>query len=134
MVMCDSFVRRGAGAMIRAHWQDRIEVALGLWLVASPFVLGLEGTQSAAWAAMIGGVAIVTFSVDAFYYPEFVEEWGGIATGLLLLASPWLLGYAPLRIATINAVACGAAVAVLSVSTLGELRRERRARAVRSRS
>ncbi|HLT25321.1 MAG TPA: SPW repeat protein [Zeimonas sp.] len=120
--------------MIRAHWQDRIEVALGLWLVASPFVLGLEGTQSAAWAAMIAGVAIVTFAVDAFYYPEIVEEWGSLATGLLLLVSPWLLGYAPVRIAMINAVVCGLAIAVLSFSEMSELRRERGARAPRSRS
>ncbi|MBW7925864.1 MAG: SPW repeat protein [Burkholderiaceae bacterium] len=120
--------------MIRAHWQDRIEVALGLWLVASPFVLGLETTQAAAWSAMVAGVAIVTFAVDAFYYPEIVEEWGNLAIGLLLLASPWLLGYAPVRIATINAVVCGVAIAALSFSTVGDIRRERRARALRGES
>jgi hypothetical protein len=117
--------------MIRAHWQDRIEVALGLWLVASPFVLGLETTQAAAWSAMIAGVAIVTFAVDAFYYPEIIEEWGNLVIGLLLLASPWLLGYAPVRMATINAVLCGVAIAALSFSTVGDIRRERRARALR---
>lgn len=118
--------------MIRAHWQDRIEVALGLWLVACPFVLGMEDAQSAAWAAMIAGVAIVTFAVDAFYYPEIVEEWGTVVTGLLLLASPWLLGYAPQRMAMINAVVCGVAAAALSFSEIGEIRRERRARGLRS--
>jgi len=117
--------------MIRAHWQDRIEVALGLWLVASPFVLALETTQAAAWSAMIAGVAIVTFAVDAFYYPEIVEEWGSLAVGVLLLASPWLLGYSPVLGATINAAVCGVAIAALSFSTVGDIRRERRARALR---
>lgn len=118
--------------MIRAHWQDRIEVVLGLWLVACPFVLGLEDTHSAAWAAMIAGVAIVTFAVDAFYYPEIVEEWGTVVTGVLLLASPWLLGYSPERIAMINAVVCGVAATALSFSEIGDIRRERRARGLRS--
>jgi hypothetical protein len=118
--------------MIRAHWQDRIEVALGLWLVASPFVLRLEDTHSAAWAAMIAGVAIVTFAVDAFYYPEIVEEWGTVVTGLLLIASPWLLGYSPERVATINAVVCGVVATALSFSEIGEIRRERRDRGLRS--
>lgn len=113
--------------MIRAHWQDRIEVALGLWLVASPFVLGMEH-HLAAWSAMLAGVAVVTLAVEAFYYPEIVEEWGNLAIGLLLLASPWLLGYSPVRIAMINAAVCGAAIAALSFSTVGDIRRERRER------
>lgn len=118
--------------MIRGHWQDRIEVALGLWLVASPFVLRLEGTQPAAWAAVIAGVALVTFAVDLFYYPEIVEEWGTLVTGLLLLASPWLLGYAHVRPAMINAVVLGVAAMVLAFSEMGDIRRERRARGLRS--
>lgn len=112
--------------MIRAHWQDRIEVALGLWLVASPFVLGLQGAPAAGWAAMLAGVAVVTLAVDAFYYPEIVEEWGNLAVGLALGASPWLFGYDAVRIAMINAVVCGIAIAALSFSTVGEIRRELR--------
>lgn len=116
--------------MIRAHWQDRIEVALGLWLVASPFLLGLQRTPTAAWAAMLAGVAVVTLAVDAFYYPEIVEEWGNLAVGLALGASPWLLGYETNRPAIINALVCGIAIAILSFSTVGEIRRElRRSRA-----
>ena len=114
--------------MIRAHWQDRIDVALGLWLVASPFVLDMRDTQSAAWAAMLAGVAIVTFAVDAFYYPDIIEEWGNLALGLLLAASPWLLGYAPSTGITVNAVLCGLAIVILSFLTVGDIRRERRAR------
>lgn len=112
--------------MIRAHWQDRIEVALGLWLVASPFVLALEEVPAAGWVAMLAGVAVVTLAVDAFYYPEIVEEWGNLAVGVALAASPWLLGYDAARVAMVNALACGAAIAALSFSTVGEIRREQR--------
>lgn len=111
--------------MIRAHWQDRIEVALGLWLVASPFVLGVA-LQSAAWAAMLAGVAVVTLAVEAFYYPEIVEEWGNLAVGLGLAVSPWLLGYAGEQTAMINAVACGIAIAALSFWTAEDIQREQR--------
>lgn len=112
--------------MIRAHWQDRIEVALGLWLVASPFVLGLVDVPAAGWVAMLAGVAVVTLAVDAFYYPEIVEEWGNLAVGVALAASPWLIGYDASRVALANALACGVAIAALSFSTVGEIRREQR--------
>lgn len=114
--------------MIRAHWQDQAAVALGLWLVASPFILDMRDAQSAAWAAMLAGVGIVTFAADAFYYPEIIEEWGILELGLLLAASPWLLGYVPLIGATVNAVFCGLAIVILSFLTVGEIRRARRAR------
>jgi hypothetical protein len=111
--------------MIRAHWQDRIEVALGLWLVASPFLLGVT-RQPAAWAAILAGVAVVTLAVDAFYYPEIVEEWGNLAVGIGLAASPWLLGYDGDRAAMINALACGVAIAALSFWTAEDIQREQR--------
>ncbi len=111
--------------MIRAHWQDRIEVALGLWLVASPFVLGMAH-QLAAWSAMLAGVAVVTLAVEAFYYPEIVEEWGNLAVGIGLAASPWLFGYDGERIAMANALACGIAVAALSFWTAEDIQREQR--------
>jgi hypothetical protein len=38
------------------------------------------------------------------------------------------------RVATINAVVCGVAIAALSFSTVGDIRRERRARALRGES
>ncbi|MBN9461537.1 MAG: SPW repeat protein [Burkholderiales bacterium] len=111
--------------MIRAHWQDRIEVALGLWLVASPFVLGMRH-QGAAWAAMLAGVAVVTLAVDAFYYPEIVEEWGSLALGIGLAASPWLLGFQAEPAALANALACGVAIAALSFWTVEDIQREQR--------
>ncbi len=111
--------------MIRAHWQDRIDVALGLWLVASPFLLGVQH-QGAAWAAMIAGVAVVTFSVDAFYYPEIVEEWGSLGLGIALAASPWLLGYQAELAPLINALVCGVAIAALSFWTVEDIQREQR--------
>ncbi|MCD6734028.1 MAG: SPW repeat protein [Burkholderiaceae bacterium] len=111
--------------MIRAHWQDRIEVALGLWLVASPFVLDIT-RQPAAWSAMLAGVAVVTLAVEAFYYPEIVEEWGNLAVGIGLAASPWLFGYDGERLAMINALACGIAIAALSFWTAEDIQREQR--------
>ncbi len=111
--------------MIRAHWQDRIEVALGLWLVASPFVLGMAH-QLAAWSAMLAGVAVVTLAVEAFYYPEIVEEWGNLAVGIGLAASPWLFGYDGERAAMANALACGVGIAALSFWTAEDIQREQR--------
>ena len=68
----------------------------------------------------------MTLAVEAFYYPEIVEEWGNLAVGVGLAISPWLLGYDGERAAMINAVACGVAIAALSFWTAGDIQREQR--------
>ncbi|MEZ5603023.1 MAG: SPW repeat protein [Burkholderiaceae bacterium] len=67
----------------------------------------------------------MTLAVDAFY-PEIVEM-GQLAVGIGLAASPWLLGYDGERAAMINALACGVAIAALSlVWTAEDIQREQR--------
>jgi hypothetical protein len=38
------------------HWQDPTNLALGLWLAASPWVLGFQGERLAANSALALGV------------------------------------------------------------------------------
>lgn len=109
--------------MLRAHWQDRIEVLLGLWLVACPFVLSFP-LQSAAWSAIVAGVCVVLLSLETFFVPDLVEEWGNLAVGIALMVSPWLFGYASDTTALTNAVGAGLAIAGLSFWAVEDIHHE----------
>lgn len=40
------------------HWQDAVNAVMGVWLVASPWVLGFSGLENALMAAVASGIVI----------------------------------------------------------------------------
>lgn len=40
-------------------WEEWIGVVLGLWLIASPWLLGFVAAEAARWNALVAGVIIV---------------------------------------------------------------------------
>ncbi len=86
------------------HWQDAASLSLGLWLVLSPFALGLAG--AATWITIVLGLFVVLFALEGFFIPSYLEEWGEILLGLALLVAPWAIGYEP-GLATVNSVVSG---------------------------
>lgn len=55
-------------------WEEWTEAALGLWLLASPWVLGFSGLENALMAAVASGIVIAllalwTLSTDKDYNP-----------------------------------------------------------------
>lgn len=54
-------VRRGAGG----RWKEWLNFVLGVWLIASPWLLGYAEAGFAAWVHMIVGIIIVIISVVA---------------------------------------------------------------------
>lgn len=49
----------GAAALIYFRkWEEWLDIALGVWLVASPWVLGFTYSQAATWTAVLCGVVI----------------------------------------------------------------------------
>ena len=92
-------------------WEDWGGVALGVWLLLSPWLTGYAGDSVAtANALLLGCVLILTelLNLDAH---ENVEEWLDLAAGVWLVASPWVLGFSTSMAAAVNA----AAVGVLSI-------------------
>lgn len=61
-----NFVASGAAAIILAlaallafrQWEEWLDVVLGLWLIASPWVIGFTYAPGAVWTAVIAGVLI----------------------------------------------------------------------------
>ena len=102
--------------MAPKRWQDMVNGVLGLWMFASPSILGFAASESAAMrVAWILGLAIVVFAGIAVYMPKAWEEALNVILGICLLASPWGLGYSDQALPTTNAVVVGLLVTALAV-------------------
>ncbi|HSI21431.1 MAG TPA: SPW repeat protein [Methylophilaceae bacterium] len=101
------------------HWQDPLNLILGLWLIASPWVLPYSAETYATWNAIIIGTLVVLLAVSEVYMLKAWEEWTSVALGVWLMISPWILGFSGNTMAMWNAVGVGLAVAVLALWVLG---------------
>ncbi len=45
------------------RWEEWFDIALGLWLVGSPWILGLTYSQTATWNAVVCGLLIGVMGV-----------------------------------------------------------------------
>ena len=100
------------------HWQDAVNAVIGVWLVLSPWALGYAPEAMAMSNAVIVGLALVAAALGAIFVPRAWEEWTELALGAWLIVSPWLLGFAMLKIALLCAVVTGAVIAALALWTL----------------
>lgn len=76
------------------HWQDWVNLGLGLWLFVSPWMLNYGTMPAAAWNAWALGIVIAAVAVAALIQFTRWMEWVNVAVGVWLVAAPWLLGYA----------------------------------------
>lgn len=88
--------------------QDEMEIALGIWLIASPWLLGYaEPFGPAAATAAVMGLVVFLFSLDDYFFSNEADEWVDGVLGVALMLSPLLLGYTDNTRATLNAIFCG---------------------------
>jgi hypothetical protein len=97
------------------RWQDWVNVVLGVWLVASPWMLGFSDHETAALVAWLGGAAVVVFAGVGAYMQEAWEEAITVVLGLLLMGAPWAFGFTDERTATTNVAASGVLVVVFAI-------------------
>ena len=100
------------------HWQDPVDLVLGVWLALSPWVLGHSGETVPTANAVIVGVALVAAALGAILVPRAWEEWTELALGLWLVVSPWALGFSADGRPMLAAVATGISIAALALWTL----------------
>ena len=101
------------------HWQDPVNAVIGAWLLASPWILGFQGNSPALSCSLVIGVALVAAAAGAMWLPQAWEEWTEAALGVLMMASPWLFGFAALEAARANAILSGLPILVLALWVLG---------------
>jgi hypothetical protein len=78
----------------KRQWQDVANLVLGVWLIASPWILEFTAVDYAlANAYIIGAIVAVAAAAALVKFQEW-EEWVNAVLGLWLIASPWLLEFA----------------------------------------
>ena len=96
-------------------WEDWVDMVLGVWLAASPWILGFSDSDPAATRnALIIGIAVAALSALTFLAYSIIEEWVDVVLGLWLMASPWILASAGNGAVVADFVIVGALVVGLS--------------------
>ncbi|MCL4801457.1 MAG: SPW repeat protein [Burkholderiales bacterium] len=106
-------------AMTVKHWQDPVNLIVGLWVLVSPWALGYAAEATPMWNAVVLGILVAAAALIALFRVMAWEEWVNLALGVWLAVSPWLLGFSGLASAMWNALIAGAIVAVLALWALG---------------
>lgn len=98
--------------------QDWIILASAVWLLCSPwwlqYFLGrpFADQNAATWTSLIIGLTITFFAIRVLVLPEKWEERLNLGLGLLLLASPWALGFYSNTIAMVNMTVVGGVISI----------------------
>ncbi len=100
------------------HWQDPVNLLLGLWTLVSPWVLAYQTETQPMWNSVVIGLLIAVMAVTELVDLMAWEEWSNVALGIWLLISPWVLGFSALHVAMWNAVVIGIVVAGLALWVL----------------
>jgi hypothetical protein len=103
------------------QWEDWAGIAVGLWMLASPWVLGYTDHNAATMNALLLGTVLIVVELLNLDQHQSAEEWIDIAAGLWLLASPFVVGFTSTSTATLNALAVGALTILLAVLALSPL-------------
>ncbi len=98
--------------------QDWINLVCGVLLFISPWVLGFSGEVMAARTAWVGGIVIAVMAIAALVQFAEWEDWVALIVGVLMVISPWALGFAAMYYAVWAFVVLGLIVALASVSEI----------------
>jgi hypothetical protein len=102
------------------RWQDYLSLLVGVWVMASPWVLGFADTQAPlTWSAVISGAAVALLAAFDLEILSKVDEWILVGLGSWLIASPWVLGSAATGPAAASMVLSGIVVIVLTLWEIG---------------
>lgn len=99
--------------MVARRWQDWANLVLGMWIFASPRVLGYEGI--AAWNAYVIGAGILVFALLAARIPKAWEEIINMMLGVWLVVSPFALGFSEKTETALHTVLVGILTAAFAI-------------------
>lgn len=103
------------------QWEDWAGIAVGAWMLASPWVLGYTDHDAATMNALFLGAVLIVVELLNLDQHQPAEEWIDIAAGLWLVISPLVAGFASVTTAAVNAVVVGALTILLAVLALSPL-------------
>lgn len=97
------------------HWQDPVNLILGLWLIASPWILRYQTETYAMWSAVGLGILVAANAITALFRVRPWEEWSNVVLGLAAIVSPWILRFSESNVPTANTVIIGIVIAALAL-------------------
>lgn len=89
-------------------FEDWLGIALGAWLLVSPWALGYSDQSAASMNALFLGCILIFLELLNLDVHEDLEERLDMAAGVWLIAAPFILGFSPVFAAAANAMAVGA--------------------------
>ena len=98
--------------------QDWIMLVCGVLLFLSPWAMSFSGDMWPARAAWAGGIVIAVMAIAALVQFAEWEDWVALVAGVLMIAAPWVLGFAAMHAAMGAFVVLGLVVALASVSEI----------------
>lgn len=102
-------------------WEDWVGIALGAWMLASPWVVGFSDHSVAAMNALIMGSILVLAEMLELSVHEAAEEWIDIVAGVWLMVSPVVLGFTSLMPATVSTMSVGLLTVLFAAWALSPL-------------
>ena len=103
------------------QWEDWVGIALGAWMLVSPWVVGFSDHDLATFNALIMGTILVLEELLELGVHETAEEWIDLVAGLWLMVSPIVLGFAALTPATVNTMGVGLLVVLFAAWAMSPL-------------
>jgi hypothetical protein len=98
------------------RWEDWVVIALGVWLVASPWVVGFVDSSNSALAnASTIGAILVLLELAETEEHESAKDWIDLVAGLWLIVSPTVLRFASVTPAAVNAITVGLLTVLVAV-------------------
>jgi SPW repeat len=109
--------------MRRQHWQDSMVAMIGVWLIASPWVLlysqaDAVGTDVPSLNFVATGFLLIIAGFAALTTEWIWQEWTALAVGFWLIVSPWALQFETVPAAFWNSVASGSIVTMFTTWVL----------------
>ncbi len=100
----------------QANTASGINLVLGAWLIASPWIFGYSAFTAGAWDSVVIGAIIFVIGltrVVSLVGPALARV--NVVLGLWTIASPWIFGYAGGEPAMWNSIVVGIVVALLAL-------------------
>jgi len=107
---------------LRGRYQDWVNLACGVLLFISPWVLRFSGDMMATRSAWITGVVVAIFAVAALVQFAEWEEWISLLLGVWMIVAPWVVSFSTVGVAVAAFVILGIVVALASMSEIWQVR------------
>ena len=105
--------------MRNKQWQGVVALCAGIWLAASPWLLGHEGEPTKMlYSCVISGLAMAMLAIADMAKPDRREPVVNMILGFWAIASPWLLGFADdhsMMVSTVTAGVIGGAASLWQI-------------------